>query len=200
MIDKNRVLFCNRCYHHWGKRKKGTPKYCPKCKSPYWNKKRKRKVNIKGIVQKTKKQILIFHDNIIILTGGLQGTRDDGGLENATLKIITKIDKNHKRQTKLGAFILHDFATRHYFNDGNKRIAYFTSKVFMLIRGWHLQTEYSEAKDFILEVAKDNSKITIEEIKNWLDERCIRIKPEEIEKYLKDFLVSMLVRKEEWEN
>ncbi len=200
MINEDNTLFCNRCYHHWEKRKEGIPKYCPKCKSPYWNKKRKRKVNIRGVVQKMKEQILVFHDNIVIRTGGLQGTRDEGGLENATLKIITKIDRSRKEKTKLGALILYDFATRHYFNDGNKRTAYFISKVFMLIHGWHLQTEYSEAKDFILEVAKDNSKITLEEVKNWLDERCNKIKSKEIEGYLKECLVSILVKNEEWEN
>lgn len=28
---------CLRCGHKWTPRKK-QPKYCPKCKSPYWNK------------------------------------------------------------------------------------------------------------------------------------------------------------------
>jgi len=33
---------CERCGHKWIPRKKGKPVICPKCKSPYWDKKRKR--------------------------------------------------------------------------------------------------------------------------------------------------------------
>ena len=29
---------CTRCLHEWKPRKKGLPRVCPKCKSPYWNK------------------------------------------------------------------------------------------------------------------------------------------------------------------
>jgi len=36
-----RIVECNRCKHKWAT--KINPKYCPKCKSPYWNKKRVRK-------------------------------------------------------------------------------------------------------------------------------------------------------------
>ena len=33
-------LKCNRCQHEWSPRKETEPKTCPKCNSPYWNKKR----------------------------------------------------------------------------------------------------------------------------------------------------------------
>jgi predicted Zn-ribbon and HTH transcriptional regulator len=31
---------CHRCTHEWASRKQGIPKYCPRCKSPYWHKER----------------------------------------------------------------------------------------------------------------------------------------------------------------
>ncbi len=35
---------CNRCGHEWATKSKTiTPKQCPKCRSPYWNKPRIRK-------------------------------------------------------------------------------------------------------------------------------------------------------------
>jgi len=34
---------CERCKHLWIPRKKEKPIICPKCKSPYWNKPRKKK-------------------------------------------------------------------------------------------------------------------------------------------------------------
>lgn len=36
---------CERCGHIWVPRKKGEPRVCPKCKSPYWNTPRKGKKN-----------------------------------------------------------------------------------------------------------------------------------------------------------
>ena len=34
---------CERCGHKWIPRKKEYPTICPKCKSPYWDKPRKKK-------------------------------------------------------------------------------------------------------------------------------------------------------------
>jgi predicted Zn-ribbon and HTH transcriptional regulator len=31
---------CERCGHEWLPRSKDTPRVCPKCKSPYWDKPR----------------------------------------------------------------------------------------------------------------------------------------------------------------
>ncbi len=33
---------CERCKHEWVPRKQETPTICPECKSPYWNKPRKK--------------------------------------------------------------------------------------------------------------------------------------------------------------
>jgi len=43
MVNKMRILICKRCGWDWGTRKDKTPKYCPKCKSKYWNTERIRK-------------------------------------------------------------------------------------------------------------------------------------------------------------
>jgi len=34
---------CERCNHKWVPRDKHKPFVCPKCKSPYWDRKRRRK-------------------------------------------------------------------------------------------------------------------------------------------------------------
>jgi len=34
------ILECNRCHHTWIPRSQKKPKVCPKCNSPYWDKKR----------------------------------------------------------------------------------------------------------------------------------------------------------------
>src|SRR4030095_1662303 len=34
---------CNRCGHRWMPRTPNEPIYCPQCRSPYWNKRRRKK-------------------------------------------------------------------------------------------------------------------------------------------------------------
>lgn len=58
MIDR---LVCNRCNHEWIPRKDELPKTCPKCKSPYWNKKR-----VRGILL-TKGKIAHVDDDLFPL-------------------------------------------------------------------------------------------------------------------------------------
>ena len=36
------LVFCRRCGHKWYPRTMQTPKVCAKCRSPYWETKRKR--------------------------------------------------------------------------------------------------------------------------------------------------------------
>ncbi|MDO8467873.1 MAG: hypothetical protein Q7S56_02925 [Nanoarchaeota archaeon] len=33
---------CERCTHQWAPRRKDKPTVCPTCKSPYWNKRKKK--------------------------------------------------------------------------------------------------------------------------------------------------------------
>jgi rubrerythrin len=43
LTEGKALLRCERCLHQWTPRKKGSaPKFCPRCKSPYWSLKRKR--------------------------------------------------------------------------------------------------------------------------------------------------------------
>ena len=36
---------CERCSHEWLPRKEKEPKVCPKCKSPYWDRPRRKPKN-----------------------------------------------------------------------------------------------------------------------------------------------------------
>lgn len=198
MIKNDNILFCFRCYHTWKRRRDLCPRFCPKCKSPYWNRPRKR--ISKEFVLKIKETIINVHNAIIKLSGGEKGIREDGGIYNSAYKLLAHQNKHKKDPTSIGAFILYEFAKRHYFVDGNKRTAYAVAKIFMLVNRCHLKTEYDEALKFILEIAKYGSKLTFENIKKWLDENCIHIEEKDVENYLNKVLVNIILGEENGKN
>ena len=67
----------------------------------------------------------------------------------------------------------------------------------MLINKCHLKTQYKESTNFIIEVAKYDSKITFEDIKKWLDENSIIIENKDIENYLNKTFVNITLGDEE---
>jgi death on curing protein len=143
------------------------------------------------------KMIINIHNAIILMSGGEMGIRDDGGIYNSTYKLLNHQYKNQRNPTSIGAFILNEFAKRHYFVDGNKRTAYAVAKIFMLINKCHLQPNYREATKFILEIAKYDGHITFEQIKHWLDEKCINIESKDVENYLNKTFVKLSLGDEE---
>ena len=135
--------------------------------------------------------ILGIHKKIIEISGGEQGVRDEGGIYNSTYKLLNYQYKNQKQPLGIGAFVLNEFARRHYFTDGNKRTAYAVAKIFMLINKCHLQINYKEATKFILEVAKYNSEVTLNQINDWLKDKCVIIPDKDVENYLNKTFVDL---------
>lgn len=191
MIKNDNTLFCFRCYHRWKKRIQKPPKYCPKCKSPYWN--RPRKKILKGMVLSMEETIIKIHDTIIGLSGGECGVRDKGGIYNSTYKLLSYQNKHQRNPENIGAFALNEFAKRHFFVDGNKRTAYAISKIFMLINKCHLKIQYEEATNFILRIAEHKSKITFDDIKKWLIENCKIIEEKDVENYLNKTALNLML-------
>ena len=46
---KFEIMFkCKRCGHEWTPRNSNPPKVCPKCKSPYWDRERRKKKKVRA--------------------------------------------------------------------------------------------------------------------------------------------------------
>ncbi|MBI1972342.1 MAG: type II toxin-antitoxin system death-on-curing family toxin [Candidatus Aenigmarchaeota archaeon] len=119
------------------------------------------------------KIIVAIHEDIISATqkdltsGGEPGVRDEGGLHSLAYRILSMTERKAD-PVSLGAAILEDVATRHYFWDGNKRTAYVLSKTFMLQNGLELKPDYEKAVDFIVKVA--DKKANKAETRKWIQE------------------------------
>ena len=141
--------------------------------------------------------IVNIHNTIIKLSGGELGVRDSGGIYNSVYKLLSYQYKNQDKPESIGAFALNEFAKRHYFVDGNKRTAYAVAKVFMLINKCHLKIQYKEATEFMLKVAEYDSKISLEEIKKWIEDNSLRIDERVLENYLNKTALHLMLGDDE---
>ncbi len=194
MVRNNNIVFCTRCYHTWRTRGKTLPKQCPnrKCHSPYWNAPRKKIP--RGLAIKYQEAMLKIHEQIIKISGGEQGVRDEGGIYFSVYSILNHTNKRQGDPLSLGAFILNEFARKHHFSDGNKRSAFVFAKTFMLVNRCHLQVEYEDAVDFIIRVAEYKSKISFNEIKIWLEDNCEIIEEKDVETYINKIFVNLSLK------
>ena len=130
-----------------------------------------------------RKQIIAVHEQIIAVSGGLQGVRDEGGLDHALYTCLTKMQTKPHDVFRNAAETYQLFAVRHYFNDGNKRTAHMFVKLYLLSLDIHLKAHYQDAIDFIIAIA-DNKK-SVPEIESWLKENSSGI--DSLTDYVKEF-------------
>lgn len=118
----------------------------------------------KDYVDQATKSIIAMHDTIIKTTGGELGIRDQGGLEHAIYTFLNAKEKSDG--IHVCATIYKMFASRHYFVDGNKRIAHVFAKAWLFMSNIHFKTPYKEAVRFIMEIAIN--KKSLQDIEKWI--------------------------------
>lgn len=134
-------------------------------------------------VEIVKDAIIKLHNIIIKKSGGLDGIRDIGGIENTAYNIVKSIVKNENPITT-AAKIYKELAGRHHFNDGNKRIAHVMAKVFLISSGLYLKIHYKEAVVFIMSIADHGNKVSVGDIKKWIEKDLTQISEDEMEFYI----------------
>lgn len=80
--------------------------------------------------------VLGMHAVLIQRYGGAPGVRDPGALESALFRPQTGYYEDIVAEA---AALLESLAINHPFVDGNKRIAFAATDVFLRINGWRLQ-------------------------------------------------------------
>lgn len=138
-------------------------------------------MDIKDIIKETCEVLIELQDLIIDVSGGVKGVRDDGGIYNSVSKIVSK--QNKMNPFELCAYAYKEFATRHYFNDGNKRFSHVFAKITLLPLGYHLEVKYRTAVPFIVSIAAN--KLTLKEIAKWVQENSKKIDKAEFKEYIK---------------
>jgi prophage maintenance system killer protein len=179
---------CLRCNHEW-KTRKESPRFCPNCNSPYWNKERKKpsKQEIESMIRLIKQS----HEGAMEIKED-RGVRDEGGIYNASYNIISYESNFPNDISGITIIIINEIAKKgHFFIDGNKRTAFITAKAHLLTKGYKLEIPKISPTDiFIRELVSHNSKISFKSAKTWIKKYINKNS-----KNLKDYIIDIILNK-----
>lgn len=92
-------------------------------------------------------EVLSIHEALIEEFGGPSGIRDRGLLESALFRPRTGY---YADLVEMSAALFESLLMNHPFVDGNKRVAFFATDVFLRMNGWKLKVHADEAHRFII--------------------------------------------------
>lgn len=124
---------------------------------------------MKDTVYPTLEEALYLHEVMLEEFGGSAGILDRGLLESALGRPRSGYYGTLSEQA---AALLQSLAQNHPFVDGNKRVAFALTAVFLKLNGFQLKVETQEGKRFI-EVDVIQIKIPIAEVVAWLEQRMV---------------------------
>ncbi len=91
-------------------------------------------------------EALAIHERLIEAFGGPPGVRDHGLLESALFRPRTGY---YTSLEEMAAALFESLLLNHPFVDGNKRMAFFATDVFLRLNGWKLVVEPQAAYSYL---------------------------------------------------
>ena len=112
--------------------------------------------------------VIKIHKILVEQFGGSHGLRDRALLEAALQRRESTFDQKELHPDPLNkcAALLESIIKNHPFNDGNKRIGYTLSRMYLLSNHYDLTATELKRYDFIISIA--SGKETYESIVDWL--------------------------------
>lgn len=92
-------------------------------------------------------EAIAIHDRLIEVFGGPAGIRDPGLLESALYRPRTGY---YAGLPEMAAALFESLLKNHPFIDGNKRMAFFATDVFLRMNGWKIEVEAEAAHEFLI--------------------------------------------------
>jgi len=115
-------------------------------------------------------EVLAIQERLIERFGGDHGVRDQGLLESALFRPQTGY---YTHIEEMAAAMFESLLINHAFIDGNKRVAYFATDVFLRLNGWKLVLTADEGERFIVGMLEGND-CSFEKILPWIREHIVK--------------------------
>jgi len=119
----------------------------------------------------TLQETLELHEQLILRFGGSAGVRDMGLLESALIRPQTGYYETLSMQA---AAMFQSLCQNHCFVDGNKRVAFAATAIFLRMNGYRLSVKADDGETFLVDQVIQK-KIAIEDIATWLESRMRRV-------------------------
>ena len=113
----------------------------------------------------TLEEALDLHRQLIDRFGGADGVRDPGLLESALARPRSGYYASLSEQA---AALMQSLAGNHAFVDGNKRMAFAATAVFLSMNGYRLEVGADEAERFLIEEVIQG-RADVPRIATWLE-------------------------------
>ena len=99
-------------------------------------------------------EVLALHERLIERFGGADGIRDRGLLESALHRPQSGY---YEGLDRMATALFESLLINHPFVDGNKRVAFFATDVFLRLNGWKLQVDAKTAYAFLMKLFESNT-------------------------------------------
>ena len=116
-------------------------------------------------------EVLAIQERLIERFGGDHGVRDQGLLESALFRPQTGY---YTHIEEMAAAMFESLLINHAFVDGNKRVAFFATDVFLRLNEWKLVLAADEGEQFIVVMLEAND-CSFEKIPPWIREHIVEI-------------------------
>lgn len=117
-------------------------------------------------------EVLELHVRLIERFGGKHGVRDKGLLESALMRPRTGY---YPTLTLQAAALLQSLLLNHAFIDGNKRVAFASTAIFLKMNGFSLHLSADDGEHLLIELII-NQRADLETIARWLEQH-IKTRP-----------------------
>ena len=113
-----------------------------------------------------------IHLAVIEKFGGSAGTRDLGLLESALYRPQSGY---YEDLFSMAAALFESLIMNHPFVDGNKRVAFFATDVFLRLNGYKISVEASSAHQFLIGLLEEN-RCSMENLLPWIRAHAGRLR------------------------
>ena len=116
-------------------------------------------------------EVLAIHQRVIEAFGGADGVRDLGLLESALYRPQSGY---YEDLVGMAAALFESLLMIHPFVDGNKRVAFFATDVFLRLNGWRLDVDAHHAYSVLIELL-ESGQCDFEHLSTWIRDSVTEI-------------------------
>jgi death-on-curing protein len=123
------------------------------------------------VVFLSRDEALAIHSTLLERFGGPSGVRDFGLLESALYRPQTG---HYADLAEMAAALFESLIMNHPFVDGNKRVAFFATDVFLRMNGYKLKVDAKKAHRFLIGLLENNC-CTFDQLLPWIRKHVVKI-------------------------